>query len=147
MELKQPNKLVKQKQEPAPPINDSKENLIKTIKEWVKIDNEIRELQKQQSTRKVEKKKISETLIEIMRKNEIDCFDINDGQIIYNKKSVKKPITKKILFDILSKYYKGDSNKAEDMQNYILENREEVVKESIVRTITGNLRFPCTNPP
>ena len=141
MELKQPNKLVKQKQEPAPPINDSKENLIKTIKEWVKIDNEIRELQKQQSTRKVEKKKISETLIEIMRKNEIDCFDINDGQIIYNKKSVKKPITKKILFDILSKYYKGDSNKAEDMQNYILENREEVVKESIVRTITGNLRF------
>ena len=141
MELKQPNKLVKQKQEPAPPINDSKENLIKTIKEWVKIDNEIRELQKQQSTRKVEKKKISETLIEIMRKNEIDCFDINDGQIIYNKKSVKKPITKKILFDILSKYYKGDSNKAEDMQNYILENREEVVKESIVRTI-GKPRFP-----
>ena len=113
----------------------------------MKIDNEIRELQKQQSTRKVEKKKISETLIEIMRKNEIDCFDINDGQIIYNKKSVKKPITKKILFDILSKYYKGDSNKAEDMQNYILENREEVVKESIVRTITGNLRFPCTTPP
>ena len=120
---------------------DTKEHLIKTIKEWVKIDNEIRELQKQQSIRKVEKKKISETLIEIMRKNEIDCFDINDGQIIYNKKSVKKPITKKILFDILSKYYKGDSNKAEDMQNYILENREEVVKETISRTI-GKPRFP-----
>jgi hypothetical protein len=120
---------------------DTKEHLIKMIKEWVKIDNEIRELQKQQSIRKVEKKKISETLIEIMRKNEIDCFDINDGQIIYNKKSVKKPITKKILFDILSKYYKGDSNKAEDMQNYILENREEVVKETISRTI-GKPRFP-----
>ena len=145
MEYNKLNKLVKQKQSPS--INDSKENLIKSIKEWVKIDNEIRELQKQQLLRKVEKKKISETLIEIMRNNEIDCFDINDGQIIYNKKSVKKPITKKILFDILSKYYKGDSNKAEDMQNYILENREEVIKESIVRTITGNLRFPCTNPP
>jgi len=139
MEYKQLNKLVKQTQSPT--INDSKENLIKTIKEWVKIDNEIRELQKQQLLRKVEKKKISETLIEIMRNNEIDCFDINDGQIIYNKKSVKKPITKKILFDILSKYYKGDSNKAEDMQNYILENREEVIKESIVRTI-GKPRFP-----
>lgn len=136
MEYNKLNKLVKQKQSPS--INDSKENLIKSIKEWVKIDNEIRELQKQQLLRKVEKKKISETLIEIMRNNEIDCFDINDGQIIYNKKSVKKPITKKILFDILSKYYKGDSNKAEDMQNYILENREEVIKESIVRTITGS---------
>ena len=113
----------------------SKEVLIKTIKEWVKIDNEIRELQKQQLTRKTEKKKISESLITIMRENEIDCFDINDGQILYNKKSIKKPITKKVLFDILSKYYKGDSTKAEDMQNYIMENREEVVKESIDRII------------
>lgn len=113
----------------------SKDVLIKTIKEWVKIDNEIRELQKQQLTRKTEKKKISESLITIMRENEIDCFDINDGQILYNKKSIKKPITKKVLFDILSKYYKGDSTKAEDMQNYIMENREEVVKESIDRVI------------
>jgi hypothetical protein len=70
-----------------------------------------------------------------MRKNEIDCFDINDGQLLYDKKSVKKPITKKVLFDILSKYYKGDSDKASDMQNYIMENREEVVKESIIRII------------
>ena len=35
----------------------SKEVLIKTIKEWVKIDNEIRELQQQVSSRKTEKKK------------------------------------------------------------------------------------------
>ena len=96
----------------------------------------MRELQKQQLIRKTEKKRISEILIGIMRKNEIDCFDINDGQIIYNKKNVKKPITKKILFTILSKYYKGDSSKAEDMQNFILDNREEEVKESITRIVT-----------
>jgi hypothetical protein len=113
----------------------SKDILIKTIKEWVKIDNEIRELQKQQTIRKTEKKKTSELLITIMRENEIDCFDINDGQIVYNKKSIKKPITKKVLFDILSKYYKGDTVKAEDMQNYIMENREEVIKETIERVI------------
>ena len=114
---------------------ETKEELIRTIKEWVKIDNEIRELNKQQNIRKVEKKKISEKLIKTMQHNDIDCFDINDGQIIYNKKNVKKPITKKNLFDILSKYYKGDSDKAEVLQNYIMENREEVVKETIVRKI------------
>jgi len=113
----------------------TKDQLIKTIKEWVKIDNEIREIQTQLNIRKNEKKKISENLIHIMRENTIDCFDINDGSIVYNKKNVKKPITKKTLFDILSKYYKGDSGKAEDMQLFILENREEVVKESIVRKI------------
>ena len=34
-----------------------KEQLVKIIKEWVKNDNEIRELQKQQNQRKIEKKK------------------------------------------------------------------------------------------
>ena len=60
---------------------ETKDQLIKTIKEWVKNDNEIRELQRQQNIRKIEKKKISANLIDIMRKNEIDCFDLNDGQI------------------------------------------------------------------
>ena len=32
----------------------------------------------------------------IMKSNEIDCFDLKDGQICYNKKTVKKPIQKKI---------------------------------------------------
>jgi hypothetical protein len=68
-----------------------------------------------------------------MRENEIDCFDINDGQIIYSKKNVKKAITKKILLDILSKYYKGNLDKAEELQSFILENREEVVRETIIR--------------
>jgi len=116
---------------------ETKDQLIKTIKEWVKNDNEIRELQRQQNIRKIEKKKISANLIDIMRKNEIDCFDLNDGQIMYNKKNIKKPITKKTLYDILAKYYDGDMSKAEDMQHFILDNREEVVKESIVRKING----------
>ena len=51
------------------------------------------------------------------------------------KRMLKSQSQKKTLFDILSKYYKGDSGKAEDMQLFILENREEVVKESIVRKI------------
>ena len=112
---------------------NNKEQLIKAVRDWVKIDNEIRELQNEVNKRKTEKKKISSVLIDTMRENEIDCFDINDGQILYSKKNVKKPITKKALFDILSKYYKGDLKRAEDVQSFILENREEVVRETIVR--------------
>jgi len=37
---------------------ETKEQLINTIKRWVKIDNEIRALQKEQLARKNEKKKI-----------------------------------------------------------------------------------------
>ena len=71
----------------------------------------------------------------IMRENEIDEFDINNGKLIYSKKNVKKPITKKALLGILSKYYKGDINKATEINDYIISNREEVVVETLVRKI------------
>jgi hypothetical protein len=114
---------------------ENKEQLVKTIKEWVKIDNEIRTLQQQQSIRKKEKKNISDSLIEVMKKNEIDCFDINDGQIIYNKKNVKKPITKKMLLNVLSNFFDNDTAKATELNNYILENREDIIRENIIRKV------------
>ena len=73
---------------------ETKEQLVNSIKKWVKIDNEIRALQKETNKRKADKKKISNELVEVMRTNEIDCFDINDGQILYSKKNVKKCVKK-----------------------------------------------------
>jgi hypothetical protein len=114
---------------------DTKDQLIKTIKEWVKTDNEIRAFQKEVRKKQEEKKKISKDLMDIMVRNEIDCFDIKDGQILYSKKNVKKPITQKNLLGILANYCKGDIEKATEINNFILENREEVMKEEIVRKI------------
>ena len=116
---------------------ETKEQLVKTIRDWVKIDNEIRSLNKELNNRKNEKKNLSTSLIETMKKNEIDCFDIKDGQICYTKKNIKKPITKKVLMDILSNFYNGDITKASELNNYIIDNREEVVKETIERKITN----------
>lgn len=113
----------------------TKDQLIEKIREWVKIDNEIRVLQKEQNRRKAEKKRVSVELMDVMKKNEIDVFDINDGQIVYEKRNVKKPITKTTLFTILSNYYDGDLQKAVEMKDYILENREETVQEKIVRKL------------
>ena len=73
--------------------------------------------------------------LEVMRKNEIDCFDLKDGQLMYTKKNVKKPITKKNLVGILANFYGGDVEKAVELNEFIMENREEVVKESIVRKV------------
>ena len=114
---------------------DTKEHLIKTIKEWVRLDNDIRKLQKEEKQRKDDKKNISNVLMEIMKKNEIDVFDINDGQICYAKKNIKKPITQKILMNVLSDYFKGDMLKATELNEYIRDNREEVIQETIVRKI------------
>ena len=114
---------------------ETKEQLIQNIKSWVKIDNDIRLLNTELSKRKMEKKKISELLMETMKTNEIDAFDINDGRIIYSKRTVKKPVTKKMLLEILSKYYEGDIEEAQNVNNFILDNREVVVKQDIIRRI------------
>ena len=120
---------------------ETKEQLIKVIKEWVKIDNEIRMLQKEQIARKTEKINISKKLMEVMQTNNIDCFDINDGKIMYSKKNIKKPINKKMLLSILSNFYKGDNEKVDELHTYIMDNRENVVKESIIRRMQSDKRI------
>ena len=116
-----------------------KDQLVSIIKEWVKTDNEMRTLQQEMHKRKTEKKRVTQLLIDIMRNNQIDCFDINNGQILYKKKNVKQPITKSVLLEVLSTYYQGDSEKVNELNNFILGNRKVVTKETIVRKITENI--------
>jgi hypothetical protein len=113
----------------------SKTELIQSIREWIAVDNEIRELNKEIRIRKQKQQKISQVLMQTMKDNEIDAFDVTGGKIVYSKKTVKKPITKKNLLGILSKYYKDDSSQAIEMNNFIMNNREEVIKENIARKI------------
>ncbi len=115
--------------------SNNKDVLIKTIQDWVRLDNEVRKLKKEEKVRKDEQKQLSANLMEIMRKNEIDEFDINNGKLVYSKKNVKKPITKRGLLSILAKFYKGDISKATEINDFITENREEVTVEALVRKI------------
>ena len=109
--------------------------LINAIKEWINIDNEIRNINKGLRTRKDKLKKISQNLMKKMKDNEIDEFDIKGGKLVYSQTKIKKPITKKNLVTILSKYYEGDISQAIEMNKFIMDNREEVVKETIKRSI------------
>lgn len=116
----------------------TKEQLMTVVKEWIKIDNEMRILQKEITNRRKDKKIISTKLSDIMRTNEISGFDLNDGQLCYTRKNIKKPLTKKVLMDTLSKYFQGDTTKANEMNEFIMENREIIVRENIVRKIDKN---------
>jgi len=108
---------------------------INNIREWVKIDNEMRALKQEISNRKKKKDQISNNLIDVMKQNEIDSVNINNGKIEFTKRKTKKPISKKLLQNILTKYYKEDINKANEVNEYILNNREETTKDIIVRKI------------
>ena len=70
---------------------DTKEQLVNHIREWIEIDNGISGLQKQIKELRENKKELTNSLVNVMKSNEIDCFDINDGKLIYSKSKVKKP--------------------------------------------------------
>lgn len=113
----------------------TKEILVATIKEWIQNDNEIKELQREIKLRKDKKKMMSDKLVNVMKTNEIDCFDINDGKLIYSQSKVKSSLSKKHITNCLEKYFEDSKDKAivEELSNFILDNREVKVTETIRR--------------
>ena len=122
-------------------METTKTELINNIKEWIKLDNEISKLQSELKERKDKKKSLSINLMDIMKKNNLDCFDINGGSILYKKNVTKKPITAKSLMQLLHQYYPSASDKAEELTKFILDNREEQLKETILRKINKQDKY------
>jgi hypothetical protein len=114
---------------------ETKEQLVSNIKEWIKIDNEISQLKNEIKERTNKKKTLTETLVTVMKSNQIDCFDINGGALIYKQNKVKKGISAKTLLATLQEYYKDDAKTAEELTKYVLDNREEQIKETIRRKV------------
>ena len=80
-----------------------------------------------------DKKNYTAALVETMRNNEIDCFDVQDGKLIYTKKKVKAPLSKKHLLSSLSNYFKNNKDLINELSDFILNSREEKIKENIRR--------------
>ena len=89
---------------------ETKEQLVTNIKEWIKIDNEISQLKSEIKERNNKKKNLTENLVVTMKKNQIDCFDINGGALVYKQNKVKKSINGKSLLLALQNYYKNDTS-------------------------------------
>jgi ribosomal protein S24E len=114
---------------------NTKEELIQNINEWIKFDNEITKLKAEIKERLNKKKLLTESLVNVMKNNSIDCFDINGGALVYKQKKTKKTISGKYLLAQLEQYYKDQPEIAKDITKRVLDNREEVIKEEIKRKI------------
>lgn len=104
--------------------------LIEKIKKWLDYESRINIIQKELKDIKKSKKILSDDLTEIMKNKKLECIDVTQGQILYTKSNVKKGINKKYLADVLNKYF-DDTSQANEICQYILENREIHIKENI----------------
>lgn len=113
------------------PILTTKDELVSAIKDWLKMDTEITKMKAELKEKNNKKKQITQTLVNVMKHNKIDCFDINDGSLVYKKKKSKKSISGKFLLQQLEEYYKEQPELAKEITKHVLDNRIEVFKEDI----------------
>lgn len=112
-----------------------KEKLIDSIKEWIQIDNEMKELQKAIKERRLKKKDLTNTLVSVMKSNDIDCFDTKDSKLVYKQNKVKCSISKKYLLESMHKLFKDEPDTAKKVSEFLLNNRQEKINETISRKI------------
>ena len=112
-----------------------KQALIDIVKSWVTLDNQIRGLSKKLKELRNEKKKQNEDMINIMKANEIDNFDLKDGQIRYKKESKREALTQKTLLSILSKHPQLGGDQAEHLNQFVYDRRKVIETETITRKI------------
>ena len=125
----------KEQQQIPKPKTNTKDELISNIKEWIKMDNEITKLKAEVKDKTNKKKELTESLVNIMKGNSIDCFDINGGALVYKKRKTKQSISGKFLLSQLEEYYKEQPELAKEITKKVLDNRVEVIKDEIKRKI------------
>ena len=67
-----------------------KDILVKNIKDWVMIDDELNKMKKQIKEYNLQKKQITSKLVQTMKHKNIDCFEINSGTLVYKQTKSKK---------------------------------------------------------
>lgn len=110
-----------------------KQQLQENVKEYIRIDDEIKALNKAAKERKNKKKEISEHILSCMNKFEINHMNINGGKLIYSVSKNKSPLNKNNISSILGKYF-DDNSKGKEVCQYLLENREKVERVRLKRT-------------
>jgi UDP-N-acetyl-D-mannosaminuronate dehydrogenase len=121
---------------------EQQNNLVYVVKQWVTIDNQIRALNSKVRELRNAKKEQNQKMIDVMKANEIDNFDLKDGQIQYKKSSKKEALTQKTLLKILSQHPQLDEEQATNLNQFIYDSRTVSEKESIVRKIVREPTVP-----
>ena len=122
----------------ATKANITKDQLKDYLRQWVRVENEIGTLNAEIKKRKLLHQQLSASLLSVMRQNEIDCFDLANGRIVYSKTKIRAPLNNGQIKTALTTYYKDDADKATNLTQFLLASRVEKTRESIKMKIPKN---------
>ena len=112
-----------------------KDEMIAHIKKWIQYDNDIKQLQNELKAKKESRKQYTQQLVSIMKSNEIDCFDVNNGKLLYSKTKVKAPLNKAQMVQALMSYFNNDEPRVREVEDCLMSARTEKTTETIRRKI------------
>ena len=113
----------------------SSDGLVSNIKEWIEIDNSIKEYQANIRKLRSRKNELTDNLVHVMKEKDIDVFNINNGKLIYSEYKYTAPLSKKHLLNSLGMLFQNEPEKIELISSHILDTREVKIKEKIRRKI------------
>ena len=119
---------------------ETKDELVEHIRKWIQIDNEIRKLQALVRERREMKKQITQDLVDVMRDNEIEKFNLRDGKLVYKQTKRSTPLNEKHLVNCLMDIFKDEPNKAQEVTEMIMNRREVKMVDTIQRRIDRNAK-------
>ena len=111
-----------------------KENLQSSVKEYLSLDDQIKALNKASKERRDRKKKLSESILSLMKQFEINNMNTSNGKLVYSVTKTKEPLNRKSLTRTLNIYF-GSSDKANELSKFVMENRKQIEKFKLKRKI------------
>jgi seryl-tRNA synthetase len=112
-------------------------NFKSNVKEWLELDNYIREMHKNLKERKRIHKDLGDQISEFMVKNNVEDLSTRHGIVRYQKSFVKSSLSQKVikekLFEMLHDHKNIQNDEVDTIIKDIFENREKVEKTSLKR--------------
>ena len=111
-----------------------KNELKREVKEYLEIDDQIKALNKAIRERRDKKKKLSDNILVNMKKFQIDFMNTKNGKLVYTESKRRENLNKKNLLSGLNEFF-NDEEKSKVVSQIVLDNRSEVKKVTLRRTI------------
>ena len=105
------------------------------VKEWISIDDEIAELNKKIKELKSKKNKQLEPKITLfMRQYNISDLNTDGGKLKCNERNTKKPLSKNLIKQSLSEFFKQDEEKVDTVMEHMVSKQEVVKSYKLLRS-------------
>lgn len=111
-----------------------KDKLKIEVKDYLELDDQIKAINKALKERRNRKKALSESILENMKKFQIDFMSTKNGKLTYSESKRKEPLNKKNLITGLNTYFNNE-DESKRVSKLVLESRKDVVKVTLRRTI------------